>query len=200
MQEVLPGIYHWTAFHEGIRSDVNSYYVEPAGTALDPMVPAEGLEWFEGRPLERVVLANRHHYRHADKFAERFGVPVRANEKGMHELEGRPGIETFSFGEEVAPGITAYEVAPEWPDEGALHIAHAGGVLAIGDAVINYGDHLGFVPDEYLGDNADEEKAVVRAGLRKLMERDLDFDALLVGHGAPMTRGAKAALAEFAAG
>jgi hypothetical protein len=200
MREVLPGVFQWSAFHEGIGSDVNSYYVEPAATVLDPMTPDEGLDWFDGRPLERVVLSNRHHYRHSDRFAERFGIPVRANENGMHELEGRPGIETFAFGDEVAPGIVAYDICPEWPDEGALLIAHGAGVLAIGDAVIGYGAELGFVPDQYLGDDPEEEKAVVRAGLQRLMEHDLDFDALLVGHGEPVSHGAKAALTAFAAG
>ena len=33
--ELLPGLYHWTAFHPGIGSRVSSYYVEPAGVVID---------------------------------------------------------------------------------------------------------------------------------------------------------------------
>src|SRR3954447_12678688 len=199
MDEILPGIYHWTAFHVGIKSDVNSYYVESAAAVIDAMAPPDGLDWFEGRALERVVLANRHHYRHSDRFADRFDIPVEANEKGRHELEGRPGVEWYAFGDEVVPGITAYGIAEEWPDEGALHIAGARALL-IGDAVVGYGEQLGFVPDQFLGEDPEGEKRVVRAGLRELLERDLDFDAILVGHGAPMTEGAKSALTDMAAG
>ena len=51
MQELLPGLFHWITFHEGIQEDVHSYYVaatEPP-ILIDPRVPAEGLEWFQTR-------------------------------------------------------------------------------------------------------------------------------------------------------
>ena len=35
---------------------VDSYYVEPARMVLDPMIPREGLDWFE--PGESLVLIN----------------------------------------------------------------------------------------------------------------------------------------------
>jgi len=52
MEEILPGIFHWTTFHEGIRADVHSYYIAAAHPALliDPRVPKQGLKWFAGRP------------------------------------------------------------------------------------------------------------------------------------------------------
>ena len=37
MQEIFPGVLHWTAFHEGIEVDVSSYYIEPAGVVIDPV-------------------------------------------------------------------------------------------------------------------------------------------------------------------
>src|SRR5256714_11680047 len=64
VREILPGIHHWTAIHPGIRIPVSSYYVESARTVIDPLVPREGLEWFEGHGRPRqVLLTNRHHYR-----------------------------------------------------------------------------------------------------------------------------------------
>jgi hypothetical protein len=193
MEEILPGIHHWTAMHEGIGAPVSSYYVESAAAVIDPMVPEEGLDWFDGKPLERVVLANRHHYRHADRFAERFGVPVLANEKGMHDLEGRPAIQTFSFGDEVAPGIVAQSFEDSWPDEGVLVIDGADAIV-LADGVMRYGGTCSFVPDQYLGEDPEQEKAVLRAAVRRLLDSGIDFDAVLVGHGDPIKSGGKAEL------
>src|SRR5581483_2535325 len=93
-EEIIPGIHAWTAFHERIKMDVNSYYVEPVRTLIDPMEPPDvGLDWFtsDGRePPEQILLTNRHHYRHSDRFRERFGedMPVRVISVGLHEFEG----------------------------------------------------------------------------------------------------------------
>ena len=195
MEEILPGIYHWTAHHEGIGAPVSSYYVESAAAVIDPMVPEEGLEWFDGKPLERVVLANRHHYRHADRFADRFDVPVLANEKGLHELEGKPAVESFSFGDEVAPGVVAQGFEDSWPDEGVLVIADKNAIV-LADGVMRYGGNVSFVPDQYLGDDPEEEKTVLRAAVRRVLD-GLDFDAVLVGHGDPITSGGKAELQQL---
>jgi hypothetical protein len=199
MEEILPGIHHWTAMHEGIGAPVSSYYVESAAAVIDPMVPDEGLEWFEGKPLECVVLANRHHYRHSDRFADRFDIPVLANEKGLHELEGKPAIRTFSFGDEVAPGIVAQSFEDSWPDEGVLVIGDAN-TIALADGVMRYDGSLSFVPDQYLGEDPEEEKAVLRAAVRRLLDSGLDFDAVLVGHGDPIRSGGKAELEGLAQG
>jgi hypothetical protein len=199
MQEILPGIHHWTAVHEGIGAPVSSYYVESAAAVIDPMVPEEGLDWFDGKPLDRVVIANRHHYRQADQFAERFGIPVLANEKGLHELEGRPGVQAFSFGDEVAPGIVAQSFEDSWPDEGVLVLSGANAIV-LADGVMRYGGSISFVPDEHLGEDPEEEKAVLRAAVRRLLDSGVEFDAVLVGHGDPITSGGKAELEGLAAG
>ncbi len=198
MQEILPGIFHWTAHHEGIGAPVSSYYVEPAAAVIDPMAPEEGLDWFEGRALDQVVLGNRHHYRQSDQFAERFGIPVFVVEQGLHEVEGRPGIQTYKFGEEVAPGVVSRNLLEGWPDEGELHIAHGPGVLSITDGAMRYGGKISFVPDEHLGDDPEGEKERLRAGFRTLL--DLDFDAVLFTHGDPIAEGGKAQLQEFVGG
>jgi hypothetical protein len=47
MREILPGLHHWTAFHERIRLDVSSYYAAGSRALIDPMVPADGIEALE---------------------------------------------------------------------------------------------------------------------------------------------------------
>lgn len=198
MEEIARGIYHWRTHHEGIGTKVDSYYVEPAATVIDPMEPADGFDWFGGRNLDRVVLSNRHHYRHSDRFHARFGVPVLGVEEGMHEIGERPGVESFAFGDEVAPGITAHPIEPSWPDEGALHIALGPGLLVVGDGAMHYGEDIHFVPEEHIGDDPERTKELLRHGYGRLLE--LEFDTVLFSHGKPIVGGGKEALQAWVEG
>jgi glyoxylase-like metal-dependent hydrolase (beta-lactamase superfamily II) len=200
MKEILPGIHTWTGVHDVIKMDVSSYYVEPARSLIDPMVPPDvGLDWFaeDGRePPEQILLTNRHHYRHSDRFRERFGdLPVRVISVGLHEFEGTDRkVETFEFGDELAPGITAIEVGGICPDDGALEIEIGGGTIAMADALIRYAPQMMFVPDSLM-DDPEKDKAAMLASFRKLLERD--FDNLLFAHGDPLVGGAKEQLQKF---
>ena len=197
MEEVLPGVFDWTAFHERIRTIVHSHYVVSAAALVDPMLPEEGLDWFEGeRRPERILLPNRHHYRHSDRFAERFGCPVLCHESGLHEFGEGQEVEGFSFGDEVAPGIVAREVAAICPDETALHITGSGALALADGAMRDSGGSLSFVPDRYIGDDPEGVKSGLRASFRRLLK--LDFDSLLLAHGAPFAGDGKDALAAFA--
>jgi hypothetical protein len=196
MEELLPGIFHWTAFHRGIMLRVHSYYVESARALIDPMLPKERLEPFLDRPPERILLTNRHHYRHSAAFVEAFGCPVLCHEAGLHEFEGGPDVNGFAFGDEVAPGVVAFEVGAICPEETALYIRETGGLLAFADGVIRRrGGSLAFVPDFLLGDDPEAVKRGLRESFRRLLEHD--FDSLLFAHGAPIVGGGKTALREF---
>jgi hypothetical protein len=198
MEELLPGLHHWTAFRDTIGADVHSYWHEPSGTVLDPMVPPEGLGAL-GR-VERIVLTNRHHLRQADAYRERFGCSVHAHEAGLHDLP--EWVEGFAFGAELAPGVQAHEVGVLTPEETAIHFAGGAGesALAFADSVVRRGaGELGFVSDGLLGDDPDAIKAGLRDAFARLA-RELDFDALLMAHGEPLARDGRAALAAFADG
>jgi hypothetical protein len=200
IREVLPGVHHWTAIHPRIRLPVDSYYIEPARILLDPLVPREGLEWFERRETPaQIVLTNRHHLRHGEAYAEAFGCPIRCSEAGLHEFRGGPKVEGFAFREELAPGITAHQLGAICPDDTAIHIQLAReGVLAFADGLTRpRGGGLAFVPGLLLGD----DPAAVRAGLRESLRRllELDFDSLLFAHGEPMVDDGRVALREFVA-
>jgi hypothetical protein len=201
IREVLPGVWHWTTVHPRIHVPVDSYYVEPAGVLLDPMVPREGLDWFAARSTSpsAVLLTNRHHLRQSERFVEAFGCPIRASAPGLHEFaDGGPAVEGFAFGEELAPGIVAHEVGGICPDDTALHIRTDGGAaLAFADGVQHpRGSGLKFVPGVLMGDDPSAVRADLRTALRRLLG-DLDFDHLLFAHGEPIIGGGKAALREF---
>jgi glyoxylase-like metal-dependent hydrolase (beta-lactamase superfamily II) len=194
MQEIVPGIRHWTAYHEGIRMDVSSYYVESAAALIDPMVPPDGIERLPfSRTPERILLTNRHHYRHSDRYAQAFGCEVLCHEAGLHEFEESRQVNGFRFGDEVAPGVTALEVDAICDEETALHISSE--AVAFGDGLVRWNGNLGFVLDGLMGDDPAAVKRGLRSAFRALLERD--FDSLLFAHGAPLVGGGKRALAAF---
>lgn len=205
MNEILPGVFHWSVLHEKIGIPVHSYFLRDAAVLLDPMVPDGGLEAVEriGKPAH-ALLTNRHHYRHSARFAERFGVDVRCHRAGLHEFTKGERVEPFDHGDELPGGIRALEVGVLCPEETAFHLPPAtrggspgGGLLAMGDAVIRGEDGgLGFVPDEYVGDDPEAVKDGLRKAFLGLIEKP--FDTLLLAHGEPFVRNGRQALEAFA--
>jgi len=199
MQELLPGVFHWKTFHEGIQAYVHSYYINATDppVLIDPRVPKQGLEWFaaHGAP-KHIYLTNRHHYRHSGQFAERFGAQVWCHKDGLHEFTHGEKVKGFAHGRELPGGILALKVAALCPEETALYLPVNGGILSVGDAIVRYKGKLGFVPDEYMGDDPEGVKyGLQKAFLKHLRERE--FDHLLFAHGAPWIGGARAGLEKF---
>lgn len=202
MKEILPGVFHWKTFHEGIQAYVHSYYINATDPAVlvDPRVPAQGLEWFaaHGAP-QHAYLTNRHHYRHSGRFAVRYGVQVWCHKAGLHEFTHGEKVRSFTHGRELPGGILALKVGVLCPEETALYLPLNGGLLCIGDAIVRERGKLGFVPDEYMGENPEG----VKRGLRKVFLKHLcesEFDHLLFAHGAPWIGGAKDGLRKFLEG
>jgi len=198
MQQLVPGIFHWTAVNPAIGTRVSSYYVESAGAVIDPMVPEGGLDALPGRP-ERVLLSSGHHLRDSRRIADRYGIPIRASRQAADHL-GAAGtaIEVWGEGEaHPAPSVTALHVGVLCEDEGALHIDVGDGALVLADAVHHSRDGLAFFSDPLLGDDPESVKQGLKAALSALADA-LEFDALLLGHGEPLATGGRAALKEFA--
>jgi hypothetical protein len=196
MREIAPGLWHWTAPHERIGTEVSSYYLLDERVLIDPMLPRGGLEWFRahGEP-EHVLMSNRHHDRDAWELRDAFGCRVHCVRAGLAELEGRGPVDAFDFGDDLPGGVVAHEVDAICPDETALHIpAHR--ALACADGVVRRRseDELAFVPDELM-DEPEHTKAALKRAYRGLL--DLDFELLLLAHGEPVTSAGKDALRGF---
>ena len=199
MDEIRPGILHWTAFHEGIGLDVSSYYLAEVATLIDPMTPAGGLDAIDAvRPPELIVLTNRHHLRDSSRFVARFGCTIVCHEAGLHEFDDGPAVEPFSFGDELAPGVRALEVDAICPEETALHIDMSQGILAFADGIVHMDGELRFVSDRLLGDEPEEVKRGLREAYTKMLE--LTFDDLFFAHGLPVLGGGRSALERFLTG
>lgn len=195
MHEISPGLWHWTARHPHIHKDVSSYFLTDERVLLDPMLPSEGLAWFEATPPEHILLTNRHHERDSFTLSEAFGTEVHCIANGLHELEGHGPVTPFDFGDELPGGIHVYEVGAICPDETALHIpAHR--ALACADGVVRWEgvEGLTFVPDALMDDPA-ETRAALIAAYRKLL--GLDFELLLLAHGDPVIGRGRDALESF---
>jgi len=196
MDEIIPGVWRWTAEHPRIKVEVSSHWVPDSGTVIDSLLPpGEGIDAFRDRPPDRVLLSNRHHLREAESFAQEFGCTIHASNPGLHEFEGGPEVQGFDYGDEAAPGIEALEVGEICPDESALLIRDARALL-IADGIIRYGEDLQFVPDDLIGDDPEGVKTGLKQSYSRLLDRD--FDNLLFAHGNPVIGGGKEALRRFA--
>jgi hypothetical protein len=178
VDEIAPGLWHWTALRETIGTEVSSYYLTAERVWIDPMLPPDRPDWFQP---EHAVLTCRHHSRDAWKL----DCSVWVVEQGAHELEGRGEFRTFAWGDDLPGGMVACEVDALSPDETALHIpAHR--ALAIGDGVVRWRDVEGltFVPDSLM-DDPEATRAGLRAAYLRLLD-ELEFDHLLLAHGEPV--------------
>lgn len=196
MQEIVPGIFHWTALHPRIQVYVSSYYLPEERVLFDPMKPSEGLEWFSdvGVP-QAILLTNRHHWRQAGAFVDAFGCSVHAPRSGLHEFTRGERVEPYDPGDVLPGGVVAHEVGAICPDESALLVERRR-ALACADGIVRFrGEEIGFVPDHLMGDDPE----AVKAGLRRAYARlaDLDVDHLLLAHGAPVIGGAREVLARI---
>ena len=190
---------HWTTHHERIGQPVHSHFAVESGALIDPRVPEGGVEEVAryGRP-DRILLSNRHHLRHSERFAEAFSCPIHCHEAGLHEFGDGPDVHGFRFGEEVAPGIRALEMGALTPEDTVFHLAAGPGALLFADGLIRGPDgELTFVPDWLMGDDPEGVKQGLLRSVRRLL--DEDFDALLFAHGEPMASGGHGALEEFVA-
>jgi hypothetical protein len=202
MQEILPGLHHWTAVHPKIHVQVSSYWLEDAGVLVDPLVPRDtGLDWFADRPVppSAIVLSNRHHYRQSGEFADRFGCPIYCNKVGLHEFTRGEQVTGFDFGERLPGGFTAYELGAICPDDTALHLPGLN-ALSIADGVVRGGPHggdgpLGFVTDSLMDDPPATKRGLLEACSRLLGE--LDFEHLLLAHGGPLIGDGRALLQDL---
>jgi hypothetical protein len=193
MHEIALGIRHWTASHPKIGIEVSSYWLPGLRVLLDPLAVPEEVDG-----VDEVVLSNRHHKREAFEAAERFGAPVRVPRVGLHEFAEDDPVKPYEFEEPFADGaITAYQVTAYWPDDGALHIPSVS-ALAIADTIVNY-DGIRFVPDHLMGDDPEAEKLDIKETLGRLAE-ELEFEHLLLAHGAPIPDEGRERLREFASG
>jgi hypothetical protein len=179
MQEITPGICHWSAVHPNLGIEVSSYWLPGLRVLLDPLAVPDEVDG-----VDEIVLSNRHHKRDAFEARERFGAALRVPRTGLHDFGPDDPVEPYDYEEPLAGGaITPYQVTELWPDDGVLHIPSLS-ALAVADVVVNDRLELEFVPDRYM-DDPPAEKRGIREGLARLVD-ELAFSHLLLAHGPPI--------------
>jgi hypothetical protein len=200
VEEIAPGIWHWTSVHPRWGIVVHSYFLPEERVALDPLAGDEVLDRLqELGPPEHVLLTNRHHYRSSGVLAERFGATVHCVREGLHEFTHGERVDPFDAGATLPGGIVAYAVGAICPDETALHIP-ARGALALADGAVRAEPDgpLVFVPDRFM-DAPEETKRGLREAYARLAD-EIAFEHLLLAHGEPFVGDGREALRSFAAG
>jgi hypothetical protein len=180
MEELTPGIRHWSGRHPNIGWEVSSYWLPGLKVLLDPLHAPDEVD-----QIDEIILSNRHHKRSAFEARERFEAVLRVPRTGMHDYSPDDPVEPYEYGEPLAGGaITAHLVTELWPDDGVLHIPSLE-ALEIADTVLHYGDELSLVPENLMGDDPEADREGILSGLRRL-SAELDFRHLLFAHGTPI--------------
>jgi hypothetical protein len=180
VQELTPGIRHWSARHPNIGREVSSYWLPDLKVLLDPLAVPDEVE-----EIDEIILSNRHHRRSAFEARERFDAVLRVPRTGMHDYSPDDAVEPYEYGEPLAGGaITAHLVTELWPDDGVLHMPSLE-ALEIADTVLHYGAELELVPDNLMGEDPEADREAILSGLARL-SAELDFKHLLFAHGTPI--------------
>src|SRR3954470_7023643 len=190
MREILPGVLTWPWFSARHGYDFNGWFVrDPGGNVcIDPVEMTDDLlEEIAREGVARVLLTNRNHFRASmrvrEKTKARIGIhpadAAFAREKGtIIDDELRVGQRIGSFTVVDAHGKSPGEVALHWPERR---------ILLVGDACVGKPPgECALLPDAVL----DDKPALIES-LRRLAK--FDFDALLLGDGAPILQGGRAA-------
>ena len=196
MREILSGILTWPWFSARHGYDFNGSLVRhPQGNlCIDPPeMSNEVLEELSTEGVARVLLTNRNHFRASMRVKERTGARIAihpadaafARGKGTTvDDELRPGDRAGPLAVVDAQGKSPGEVALHWPERR---------ILFVGDACVGKPPgECALLPDAVI----DDKRALIES-LRRLAM--LEFDALLVGDGAPVLEAGRSALKRLVA-
>jgi glyoxylase-like metal-dependent hydrolase (beta-lactamase superfamily II) len=197
LREILPDVFTWPWFSERHGYDFNGYFFRHASgnVAVDPVeMPDDVLGELVELGVARVLITNRNHTRASRRLREATAARVLIHPAdAAHAVAQGASIDgALGTGELVGP-FTVLSVAGKSPGEVALHWPERK-LLVVGDACV------GKPPGEcaLLPEGVMDDAALLRRSLAHLV-RTTDFDALLVGDGAPILRGGRAALERLVA-
>jgi glyoxylase-like metal-dependent hydrolase (beta-lactamase superfamily II) len=203
MREILPGIFTWGSTYADRPWDLNGYAIKlETGTVLvDPPAPTDG-DWpgFDAlKPIAKIVLTNRDHFREAELFRARYGARLVAGADEVAQLAPVVIDETVRESDLIAGALRVVHLPGKSPGEIALYFDPAhhtvsrelGGILLLGDAIIGHPpETLALIPEPKL-----DNPAQLKQSLQKLL--DYEFNVLLLCDGQPVLSGGKRMVAEF---
>jgi glyoxylase-like metal-dependent hydrolase (beta-lactamase superfamily II) len=197
LREILPDVFTWPWFSERHGYDFNGYLFRHSSgnVAVDPVeMPPEVLDELAEIGVAAVLITNRNHTRASRRLREVTGarVSIHPADAAYAIAQGASIDGELHIAERVGP-FTILSVAGKSPGEVALHWPERQ-MLVVGDACV------GKPPGEcaLLPESVMDDAALLRRSLARVA-RTTDFDVLLVGDGAPILRGGRAALERLVA-
>jgi len=182
LREIVPGLWFWSSLHEEWKVEFCSCaWKGPDGlVVIDPIeLDPASLARLEkvGKPIA-ILLTSQNHERQADWFRKKYGIKVHVHRDAVPGIEITPD-EFFCDGATVPGGLKVIHLPGTCPSECAFYSEAGGGVVLVGDAVVNGKDGLAFLPDDYCQDAKQNRESV-----RKLLK--FKFETLTVAHGNPV--------------
>jgi len=187
IQPVNDRLIFWQGYDPAVKVDLSSHaLLTPGGWVIIDPIPLrkEALdELLSGKNVAAIIITSANHERAAAVFKKQCAAPVAAHREAAAGLATVPD----QFLEEGADfhGLTVIALPGFAPGEIALHIPGHGGIMLMGDALINLQPGgLGMLPDKYCS-----EPRTARKSLQKLLQ--FPFEVMTFAHGLPITTGAK---------
>jgi hypothetical protein len=190
VEEIVPGLRRWTAWHDHWEENVGAVAAQTAQglVLIDPLEPPPDL----GKAEHVLVTVYWHGRGAADVGAKH----IWASTRSARPLENR-GIgvtDSFRAGDDLPGGIEAFQTARAAEVVYWLPAYHS---VVVGDVLLGAGakpratdDELRLCPEGWLGKRTHAE---LKESLRPLLE--LSVDHVLVSHGRPVLHDGRRALA-----
>jgi hypothetical protein len=173
----------WHAYDPGIKAELYSTSLTTSGGIylIDPIpLQKQALDELLGSSrVAGIIVTNSNHHRFAVQFAQQFAGPIFAHRDAFTE-EQPVRLTTVFDGEEICDGLHVIGIEGAPLGEIVLHYSAYGGMLIIGDALVNFEPHgFTFLPAKYCSNQKQ-----MRRSLRKLL--DYKAERMFFAHGAPI--------------
>ncbi|MBA2564087.1 MAG: MBL fold metallo-hydrolase [Gemmatimonadetes bacterium] len=191
VEQVADGVWVWSVPDDRIGGSPSSAAAVESGPGeivlVNPVrVAQEELDRLGH--VTAIVLTSDHHLRSAPHYREVTGAAIWA--PAGADLDDDEADDTFTDGNELPGGLKVVRLEGPRGGESAFYLKRAGGVLIVGDALINLPAAAGGL--QILPEAHNPDVAGTRKSCRKLL--DYDFEIVLFGHGEPIRSGGRAQL------
>ena len=202
--QVAPSLLIWKTYDPALKADLFSTAITTRnGTFLvDPIPLADAAlaQLLNAGSVTGVIVTNSNHLRASADFADRFSVPIVAHPQTFPgqafpgtKVRQSDGLVRWRVGDgsKICDEIAVIGIDGAAAGEIVLHYAPNGGMLIIGDALINFEPYgFTFLPHKYCSNEKE-----MRRSLRKLLTRKAE--RMLFAHGPPIQSAASARLRQL---
>lgn len=184
----------WHVYDPAVRAELYStclattggiYLIDPIPLqkrALDQLIGSSG--------VAGIIVTNLNHHRTAERFAKQLAVPIFAHRETFPN-DQPSSLRTIADGDEICEGLHVIGIEGAPPGELVLHYTGYGGMLIVGDALINFEPHgFTFLPAKYCSNQKQ-----MRRSLRKLL--DHKAERIFFAHGLPILTAASERLQDL---